>query len=50
MRCLSAGGEPSSDYYERLALSSKNTSTQTMTITNRLIAILSSIPRKGREC
>ena len=27
--------------------SSRNTSSQTMTITSRLIAILSSIPRKG---
>ena len=34
-----------SEDYERARRSSKNTSTQTMTITSRLIAILSSIPR-----
>ena len=37
-----AGGD-----YEMLELGSKSTSTQTMTITSRLIAILSSIPRRG---
>ena len=40
--------EPSLNDYERLAPSSRKTSTQTMTITSRLIAILSSIPRKSR--